>query len=390
MAKLSKEYINWLKQLKERVRSAQVKAALKVNAELLSLYWDMGTEIIEKEKEAKWGNKLIEQLAKDLSDEFPDIKGFSRSNLYYIRKWVQFYESSAIVQQPVGQLPESSKGQQAVAQIVQQSVGQKKKLPQPVAKSSGKIVQQAVAPFVPQAVGQIPWGHHREIITKCKDVEEALFYIAQTTQHNWSRSVLVHQMESGLYKRKGKALTNFEYTLPKPQSDLANELLKSPYNFDFLSLGEEASERDLENALTNHLIKFLLELGTGFAFLGRQQLLMVDGDDFYLDLLFYHTKLHCYVVVELKIDNFKPEYAGKLNFYLSAVDAQLKTTSDQPSIGLLLCKKAGKLIVEYSLKNIGKPIGVSEYQLTESIPASLKGKLPTIKQIEKELKDIAK
>lgn len=379
MAKPDNAYKQWLLQLKERVRTAQMKAALKVNAELLTLYWDLGSEIIDKEKNTAWGQKIIPKLSADLLNEFPDLKGFSRTNLFYIRKWFLFYSNAPqIVPQAVGQLPVSSKGQQAVAQI----------LPQPVAKSGKKTVQQPVAPIVPQLVGQIPWGHHREIISKCKDIEEALFYIAQTTQHNWSRSVLVHQMESGLYKRKGKALTNFEYTLPKPQSDLANELLKNPYNFDFLQLGSAASERDLETALTDHLIKFLLELGAGFAFMGRQHLLVVDKEDFFLDLLFYHTKLHCYVVVELKIDNFKPEYAGKLNFYLSAVDAQLKSKEDQPSIGLLLCKKAGKLIVEYSLKSIGKPIGVSEYQLTESIPVKMKGKLPTIKQIEKELKDI--
>lgn len=364
MAKPDKAYIYWLQQLKERVRSAQVKAALKVNAELLSLYWDIGREILDKETNAGWGDKLVEQVAKDLSAAFPDIKGFSRRNLFYAKRFVDFWSGSELVQQPV-------------------ALKRKKKLPQAVAA----LGQQPVDP-IPAFLTTIPWGHHLQIITKCKAIEEALFYIEQTTKHNWSRSVLVHQMESGLYKRKGKALTNFEYTLPKPQSDLANELLKNPYNFDFLQLGEAASERDLETALTDHLIKFLLELGAGFAFIGRQQLLVVDKEDFFLDLLFYHTKLHCYVVVELKIDNFKPEYAGKLNFYLSAVDAQLKTRDDQPSIGLLLCKKAGKLIVEYSLKNIGKPIGVSEYKLTESVPAKLKGKLPTIKQIEKELKDI--
>ncbi|NOT50043.1 MAG: DUF1016 domain-containing protein [Chitinophagaceae bacterium] len=386
MAKPERAYIQWVQQLKERVRSAQMKAALNVNAELLALYWDIGTEILDKEKLANWGDGWLYKLADDLSAEFPDIKGFSHTNLKYIRRWVSFYNSSASIgQQVVAQLEENVKRQQPVAQLLQQAVGlkQKKKLPQVVAQLSQQPVDQ-----IPAFLSTIPWGHHLQIITKCKNIEEALFYIAQTTQHNWSRSVLVHQLESGLYKRKGKALTNFEYTLPKPQSDLANELLKNPYNFDFLQLGEQASERDLETALTDHLIKFLLELGAGFAFIGRQQLLVVDKEDFFLDLLFYHTKLHCYVVVELKIDNFKPEYAGKLNFYLSAVDAQLKSKEDQPSIGLLLCKKAGKLIVEYSLKNIGKPIGVSEYQLTESVPGKMKGKLPTIKQIERELKDI--
>jgi predicted nuclease of restriction endonuclease-like (RecB) superfamily len=385
MAKPDKAYKQWLLQLKERVRFAQIKAALKVNAELLALYWDIGKEILDKETNAGWGDKLVEQVAKDLSAEFPDVKGFSRRNLFYAKRFVDFWSKPELVQQAVALIETNRTVQQAVAPIVQQPVGQKrkKKLPQAVAQFGQQPVDQ-----IPAFLSTIPWGHHLQIITKCKVIEEALFYIEQTTQHNWSRSVLVHQMESGLYKRKGKALTNFEYTLPKPQSDLANELLKNPYNFDFLQLGEEASERDLETALTDHLIKFLLELGAGFAFIGRQQLLVVDKEDFFLDLLFYHTRLHCYVVVELKIDNFKPEYAGKLNFYLSAVDAQLKTKEDQPSIGLLLCKKAGKLIVEYSLKNIGKPIGVSEYQLTESIPGKMKGKLPTIKQIEKELKDI--
>ena len=383
MAKPDKSYKQWLQQLKERVRSAQIKAALKVNAELLALYWDIGKEILDKEINAGWGDKLVEQVAKDLSAEFPEVKGFSRRNLFYAKRFVDFWSKPELVQQAVALIETNRTVQQLVAPIVQQADAQKIKLPQVAAQISQQPVDQ-----IPAFLSTIPWGHHLQIITKCKKIEEALFYISQTTQHNWSRSVLVHQMESGLYKRKGKALTNFEYTLPKPQSDLANELLKNPYNFDFLQLGEEASERDLETALTDHLIKFLLELGAGFAFIGRQQLLVVDKEDFFLDLLFYHTKLHCYVVVELKIDNFKPEYAGKLNFYLSAVDAQLKSKEDQPSIGLLLCKKAGKLIVEYSLKNIGKPIGVSEYQLTESIPGKMKGKLPTIKQIEKELKDI--
>lgn len=374
MARINRTYNQWLKDLKERIRSAQIKAAMRVNTELLGLYWQIGAEILDKERSAPWGSAFLPQLSKDLKAEFPEIKGFSLTNLKYMRIWVEFYKT-AIGQQLVDQLS------------LPFSVGNES---QKTSKKLAKQFGQQAADQIPAFLSAIPWGHHLQVITKCKDIDEALFYIVQTTQHNWSRSMLVHQMESGLYKRKGKALTNFEYTLPKPQSDLANELLKNPYNFDFLQLGAEASERDLETALTDQLIKFLLELGAGFAFIGRQQLLVVDKEDFFLDLLFYHTKLHCYVVVELKIDNFKPEYAGKLNFYLSAVDAQLKTGEDQPSIGLLLCKKAGKLIVEYSLKHISKPIGVSEYRLTESIPAKLKGKLPTIQQIEKELKDIAK
>ncbi len=364
MTAFNKEYITWLQQLKVRIRSAQIKAAARVNAELLFLYWDLGKEIQAKEKEARWGTKLIEQLSKDLLAEFPGIKGFSRTNLFYIKKWYLFYQlSGAIVPQPVGQLNEHR-------------------------RTGNKEAAGTNSSIIPQFVGQIPWGHHREIITHCKTTDEAFFYITQTATHNLSRSVLLHQMDSGLYKRRGKAITNFDQTLPPPQSDLANELLKSPYNFDFLQLGPQANEKDLEDALTNQLVRFLLELGAGFAFIGRQYQLVVDGEDFFIDLLFYHTRLHCYVVVELKIDNFKPEYAGKLNFYLSALDAKLKSASDQPSIGLLLCKKAGKLVVEYSLKNISKPIGVSEYKLTEAVPGKLKGKLPSVKAIEKELKNV--
>lgn len=347
-----------------------------MNAELLGLYWQLGTEILVKEKTASWGSSFLPQLSKDLAAAFPHIKGFSLTNLKYIRIWTGFYQA-AIGQQAVDQLSTPVKK------------GGSPKLP-PAVKSRAKQFGQQAVDQIPAFLTTIPWGHHLQIITKCKDTREALFYLSQTAQHGWSRSVLVHQMESGLYKRKGKALTNFAYTLPEPQSDLASELLKNPYHFDFLQLGEKASERDFETALTDQLVKFLLELGTGFAYIGRQQLLVVEDEDFFLDLLFYHTRLHCYVVVELKMDRFRPEYAGKLNFYLAAVDAQLKGAADQPSIGLLLCKKAGKLIVEYSLKHISNPIGVSEYKLTETVPSGLKGKLPTIRQIEEELKRVAK
>ena len=412
MLRPTKAYHHWLKQLKERIRSAQIKAALKVNAELLSLYWHLGNEIIDKEKSADWGDKWLYKLSDDLMSEFPEMKGFSHTNLKYIRRWVGFYNSNSVIgqqvvaqienlasaQQPVGsivqqvagQLPKSSKRQQAVARSVKKTAAQKGR------KKAGAILPKVAAQFGQQAVDQlpamlttIPWGHHLQIITKCKDINEALFYIAQTTEHNWSRAVLVHQMETGLYKRKGKALSNFEYTLPAPQNDLARELLKSSYNLDFLGLSEKANEKELEDALINHLINFLLELGNGFAFIGRQYMVKVEEQEFFIDLLFYHTRLHAYVVVELKMDDFKPEYAGKLNFYLSVIDDKLKTKDDQPSIGLLLCKKAGKLVVEYALKNMNKPMSVSEYHLTEKIPAKMKGKLPTIKEIEAGLKEIA-
>nr|WP_245798263.1 PDDEXK nuclease domain-containing protein [Cnuella takakiae] len=236
----------------------------------------------------------------------------------------------------------------------------------------------------------IPWGHHLQVITKCKDVNEALFYLAETATHNWSRNILVHQIESGLYQRRGKAVTNFAATLPQPQSDLAHELLKNPYNFDFLTLGESAKERDLEEALIRHITAFLLELGQGFAYMGRQYKLRLEGDEYALDLLFYHTRLRCYVVIELKAGDFKPEYAGKLNFYLNLVDDFVKAADDKPTIGMLLCRNTGgRPRVEYALRGIAKPIGVSEYQLTESIPDELKGSLPSIEDIENSLNDLA-
>jgi predicted nuclease of restriction endonuclease-like (RecB) superfamily len=351
---MNPEYKQWLASLKLQIRSAQIKAAVRVNVELITLYWSLGHEISKKEKEAQWGDKLIPQLSKDLLLEFPDMKGFSKRNLFYIRQWVLFYNQSSIVQQPVAQI-----GQQAVDRL-------------------------------PGLFTTIPWGHHLQIITKCKDMDEAVFYITQTAEHGWSRNVLLHQIESGLFKRNGAAVTNFQTTLPKPQSDLARELLKDPYKFDFLGLGEEYKEKDLENALVEHITKFLLELGAGFSFVGRQYHLEVGGEDFYIDLLFYHLKLRCFVVIELKTGKFIPEYASKLNFYLNVVDDTLKHVADQSSIGILICKEKNKVVAEYALRGINKPIGISEYELTEKIPAALKGKLPTIKQIENELKDIDK
>ncbi len=375
---MNKEYKAWITNLKERIRSAQIKAALQVNAELIGLYWQLGSEIVQKEQVATWGDKWLHQLSKDLISEFPEMKGFSRSNLYYIKKWFLFYSSHlTIVQQVVGQLLQSEKTlvQQPVVktEIVQQLVGQ--------------IGQQAVDQL-PAILGTVPWGHHLQIITKCVAIEEAVFYLQQTAAHNWSRSVLVHQLESDLYHRKGTAITNFEATLPKPQSDLAKELLKDPYKFDFLGLSTEYLERDLENALVEHITKFLLELGAGFSYVGRQYHLEVGGDDFYIDLLFYHLKLRCFVVIELKTGKFVPEYASKLNFYLNVVDDLLKHEGDAPSIGIIICKERNKVVAEYALRGIAKPIGISEYNLTEKLPASMKGKLPTIKQIEAELKDI--
>jgi predicted nuclease of restriction endonuclease-like (RecB) superfamily len=369
------EYHSWLIDIKQRIRQAQIKAAVQVNSTLLTFYWELGADLVERQKSAKWGSGFLKQLSADLMVEFPDIKGFSFNNLQYIKRWYLFYTNGTlnpatgggrIVQQDISELTETSK-----LKNVAQAVPQLDKV---------SIQQQVVERLV-----QVPWGHNRVIISKCKDMTEALYYVNKTIENNWSRNVLTHQIESGLYHREGKAVTNFTDTLPAPQSDLAQQLIKDPYTFDFLTLTHDYNERELEKALIDHITKFLLELGTGFAFVGRQKVLQVGERDFFLDLLFYHTKLHCYVVIELKTGEFEPEYAGKLNFYLKAVDEQLRGDRDEPSIGILLCKSRDRVVVEYALSDIGKPMGVSEYQLTRALPDNLKPSLPSIEELEAQL-----
>ncbi len=344
------EYKKWLAELKNKLLKVQLKAVVAVNADLLMFYWQLGAEIVHKQQESQWGDGLISQLSHDLIAEFPDMKGFSVSNLKYMRRWYLFYSGDiAIGQQPVDQLPEPD---------------------------MTKLIQ---------IITTIPWGHNIAIIAKCKTITEALFYVENTQIHNWSRAVLTHQIETGLWQREGKAITNFKTTLPAPQSDLAQQTLKDPYVFDFLTLTKEHNERDLELGLVKHITSFLLELGAGFAYIGRQVQLTVGERSFFPDLLFYHTRLHAYVVVELKTKEFEPEHAGKLNFYIKAVDEQLRQKGDQPTIGILLCKSKDKLVAEYALSDIHKPIGVSEYQLTQSLPDNLQTSLPTVAEIETEL-----
>jgi predicted nuclease of restriction endonuclease-like (RecB) superfamily len=357
----NREYKTWLTELKLKVRNTQLKAVVKVNTEMLSFYWGLGADIVAKQVNAKWGDGFLSQLSKDLINEFPQMKGFSRTNLMYIKKWYLFYsQGNKIIQLPVLQLSKDAIVPQAVGQLRQEAIAQ---------------------------ITQIPWGHNREIITNCKNVNEALFYVQNTIKYNWSRSVLVHQMESGLYKRDGKSVNNFALTLPKPQSDLAEQTLKDPYIFDFISMTKEYNELDLEKALVTHVTQFLLELGTGFSYVGRQVPVSVGESDFYIDLLFYHLKLHCYVVIELKTAAFQPEFAGKLNFYLKAVDMKFRTEQDKPTIGILICKKKDKIVAEYALSDINKPIGISVYKLMHSLPKKFMPSLPTIEQIEKELSD---
>lgn len=356
---LSQAYKNWVLELKTQFRQSQLKAAIKVNSELLHFYWRLGGDILARQKNAQWGDGFLNQLSKDLVAEFPDVKGFSKRNLELVRNWRHFWQQAEldtpIAKQLVSQLPESS-------------------------LRTNSIGQQLVA-----QLAQIPWGHNLVIVSKSQSITQAWYYVVTTLKHGWSRAVLVHQIENGLYEREGKAVTNFGQTLPKPQSDLAQQTLKDPYVFDFLTLSKAHSERDLEQSLVKHVTQFLMELGAGFAYMGKQVPIKVGERDFYLDLLFYHTRLHCHVVIELKITDFEPEHAGKLNFYIKAVDEQLRGPNDQPTIGILLCKNKDSLVAEYALSDINKPIGVSEYQLTQSLPDNLKPSLPSIEEIEAEL-----
>jgi predicted nuclease of restriction endonuclease-like (RecB) superfamily len=335
---LPTDYGPWLAELKIRIHQAQQRAARSINRELVLLYWQIGRDILERQGREGWGGKVIERLSVDLRNAFPEVKGFSRANLLYMRAFAEAWPDPQIVQ---------------------------------------------------QAVGQLPWGHNLVLLSKLKTPDLRLAYATRAAEMGWSRAVLVHHIERRLLDREGQATTNFDLRLPPPSSDLAREALKDPYLFDFLGVGDEASERAIETALVDHITRFLLELGAGFAYVGRQVPLEVGGEDFFIDLLFYHLKLRCYVVIELKATAFKPEHTGQLSFYLSAVDSQMKGEHDAPTIGMLLCKSKNKVVAEYALRNIHQPIGVAEYQLTESLPAHLQTSLPSIEAIEQALTDPA-
>ncbi|KWF08624.1 PDDEXK nuclease domain-containing protein [Burkholderia ubonensis] len=329
------DYRSWLTDLKQRVEHARQRAAASANRELVTLYWQIGRDILERQQLQGWGAKVIDQLARDLKDAFPDMRGFSPRNLKYMRALAQAWPARE---------------------------------------------------FVQQAVAQLPWSHVVTLLDKLKDPATRDWYAGKSLEHGWSRNVLAMQIDTQAHTRAGSAVTNFDVRLPPPQSDLAREALKDPYVFDFLGLTEDAQERDIEQALTRHITRFLLELGAGFAFVGRQYRLEVGGDEFFIDLLFYQLKLRCYVVVELKATPFRPDYAGQLNFYLSAVDAQLRAPEDQPTIGLLLCRERNRLVAEYALRGMANPMGVAEYQLLRQIPKSLESGLPSIDRIEAELR----
>ena len=352
------EYQTWLTEIKNRIVASRIKAALAASRELVTFYFELGWRISEKQREASWGDKVIPQLSADLKKAFPDLQGVSSSNLKYCKRFYEFYA-----------LPN---GQQSVDLIDASSVV--------------KFEQVALAVIGQQLVDQIPWGHNIQVFTKSVDLNEAAFYINQTIHNGWSREVLAQQIKSDLYGRSGKTVSNFKQTLPIARSELVQQTLKDPYVFDFLSLTAPYNERDIERQLVKHMTKFLLELGKGFAFVGQQYTIEVDGTDYFIDLLFYHTVLKCYVVVELKNTKFISEYAGKLNFYLSAVDSLVKQTDDNPTIGLLLCRDKSNIEVEFALRDMSKPMGVSEYNFTEVLPDELKGSLPTVEEIEADLK----
>lgn len=330
----NKDYNVWLFEIKTKIYSAQIKASIAVNSELIMLYWELGKSIVDRQENLGWGSSVISQLAKDLKSEYPDLKGFSERNLRLCKQFYKYYGDEFIKWQ--------------------------------------------------QLVAKIPWGHNVLIFSKIKDISTALFYLQKTIENNWSRNILEIQIESNLFSRQGKAFTNFENTLPKPQSDLAKELIKNPYYLDFLGLDEAAHEKLLEDTIFNNLTSFMIELGKGFAFVGRQFKIEVSQKEYFIDLLFYHLDLRCFVVIELKTVPFQPEFAGKMNFYLSAVDDLLKKEYDNQTIGIILCKSGKNIEVEYTLRDINKPIGVSNFTLLKSIPKNFLQKLPSIEEFENE------
>lgn len=344
LAVLPSGYAELLADLKRHIGTAQVRAAVAVNRELVELYWRIGREIVERQEREGWGKGVIERLARDLQAAFPGLQGFSPSNVWRMRAFF-------------------------------------------LGHARGGEELQGGGP--PEFATTLPWGHNVVLVEKVKDPSERLWYAQQAVQNGWSRAVLVHQIDTGLHARQGQALNNFDRTLPAPQSDLARQVLKDPYTFDFLTLAADAHERDLERALLGRLRDFLVELGVGFAFVGSQYHLEVGGQDFYLDLLFYHLKLRCFVVIDLKVEEFKPEFVGKMNFYLSAADDHLRHPADQPSIGLVLCREKNRVVVEYSLRDTSKPMGVAAYELRRGIlPAAIRDSLPSAAAIEAELRKV--
>ena len=362
-------YIQWMADIKQRFRQNQIKAAVHVNTAMLEFYWSVGRDLVTLRAEERWGAGVVKQFALDMRQAFPDETGFSYSNVKYMKQWYSFYyERVKKGQQPVGLI-----GHQAGDEKSQQLAGQ--------IEGVGKSHQVGGQLEMPEIFGRIPWFHHVHIISKCLSLDEAMFYINKVAEEGWSRSRLEAQVAANLFGRQGAALTNFEHTLPAPQSQLAKELLKDPYHFEFLSMGEEYEEHDLEDALVSNVTRFLMELGKGFSYVGRQmELQMPGGQTFFPDLLFYHIPQHRYVVIELKVVKFIPEFAGKLNFYVTAIDELMRGEGDNPTVGLIICRSTDKTVVEWSLRDINKPLGVSTYQLEELVER-------TVKELEQKKKE---
>ena len=358
LIKIDKEYKNWISDVSKRFRKSQLKAAVKVNEEMLRFYWTMGRDIAKMSNEAKYGSQFYNTISTDLKDIFPDIKSFSPTNLKYMRYFYEMYPTAEICQKVVDESETSENRQQ-------------------LADESGL-----------QWIFRIPWGHHMFLLDKCKENQEkALFYVKKTIENNWSRAVMQNQVSSNLYEREGKALTNFAKTLPAIQSDLAQAITKDPYNFDFLTMQETYDEKELKDALLNDVSHFLLELGTGFAYMGREVRLVVGEKEKFLDLLFYNTKAHCYVVVEVKTGDFDSANAGQLGTYVVAVNHQIKTEYDNPTIGLLVCRSLDRVEAQYALESSSQPLGISSYELSKLVPEKFKGSMPTIEEIETQLMD---
>jgi predicted nuclease of restriction endonuclease-like (RecB) superfamily len=370
----NKEYKAWVKELKERIRSSQIRAAVRANDTMLQLYWSIGADIVERQEAKGWGSKVIPQLSKDLRAELPGIEGFSESNLGLMKRFYVFYSNfgTNLVPKSV----DSAISYQPGAKLLSEGVDTLE------SGSEGTIV-------MPSVFAAVPWRQHVEIFRHCKTEDEAVFYMRKTVENGWSRGVLMNMMDANLYAAQGKAITNFSQILPNPQSELAGEVLKDPYNFDFVELREGYIEKELEDALAANITKFLLELGQGFAFVGQQVMLHVGEHDAFTDLLFYHLKLRCYIVIELKATEFKAEYMGQLGLYVSAINHLMKTDADKPTIGLLICKSKDNVMAEWSLESSSQPIGISAYELSDLIPEDYKSSLPSIEEIEAQLTDEA-
>ena len=371
---LDSEYTKWIHEIKEKYRKTQIKAALKVNSEQLIFNWSLGQELATRKIEEKWGSGIVEQVSLDLQNEFPSAKGFSTTNLWNMKKWYNFYSEK--LQQVVGESLNEFNSE-FLNQIGNNNIIN-------LQEDSNKIEFPTIFAFV-------PWGHHIQIITKCKSVEEALFYIKGTIKEGWSRSALINCIQAGFYNKSGGALSNFENLLSKSQSKLAQEITKETYDLGFITLPPEYSEKELEDALETNITQFLLELGTGFAFIGRQKEIIIAGKTRRIDMLFYHIKLKCYVVVELKVEAFTPEFAGKLNFYVNAVDELIKTNDENPTIGLLICKDMNQTEVQWAFRGINTPMGVATYdnirikEIEEHLP-SVADIQARIKQAEEEFR----